>query len=1771
MVNADLPLPITLPESSNIPSLLTTSVKSENSQESSSRKIIIDQNAEEEHFTCFSLLAQKEYLERKEQMLFKQKNFIKLQRSNILNTFSGDNAKYSELLEENALMRTQIEQKISKIRHKIIKLNKMLTLEDSEFRYEIKNSKKYKEFASRKRKISEGRECESDDGQIVLNEPHGFSTSHESNDKLRQTQLQPSVMTNIEAVTNRLEPLQNNHSTVSISPGSSSSSINRKRKLEDNKNSKNTDCSVVNEKINFKKRRTKKVRKDLVSTNHEAILNEEFLQNAAQVNWCRLCNGIFYSVANYVDHLASSEHLQRRKLNDGSWLRKLPQVEQKYVKQEDLLDLYGVEFLDSVTLFFCNLCKVLIWDRDEALFHPRCPQHAENFKNYVSENVLRELNFLQRKATAYKRHISRDSSFTGTNMTKLEEAYETPVETLSPTEDTDFNVNCSSGSSSPETHPRNIVKVQESETDILPPVSNMASNSSNEVGTSSVPGNKNQIEMPYETGAEMCSLPRQKNVSVAYSTASPLLSVPELREIVKIDEETSSTNIVGLDKFRLVHPSKTMNTSYCPVDCGVVDEEWDASSIPVALTAVTKLIKDEVCQDEGNTDSFQVRNVSDNIEVVSERKANIRTSKDVNSAERNDLLCSSQNLVVLTNEPNSQATAFDRIEALRNINCKTEAAFTETEELEKFDDIEDSLPDLQGVNEVDEATISEFKENEVQRISSFVHSLSNTNRPPLQCNDINVDSDAEGSRNLITSVEHNQEIGGNNLSSKSPGNSFTSSSVNVRSDKQDCGNLRIIRVLGLPYRKPRKLISFEDDLQNVCENVKTEKQSPEKMNTNNYLQSGDIGVHQDDIVLKSLKSVKKTCLNLNDTFSSKMTSKKVKKKAHGSKEKEFRPGMISSSTTSRNITIDNLAISNESSVKAYSSCTTNANSSYEDEGSNSSASCSNILLPHTAVGSSETPVTDVLWNTHTIKCTGLSLVDNELKASLTTKQVLAIQSDIYQCANNVSNLVEKVTTAEIEGKELLSNANKEDKIKQTHLMCVTNPEYKVKRQSRDIKYSCKPMLTKTVNAPPVNLVTSHNLISNDLTHDVQNADLSTESVNLVEINDSSQQTRAVEFRRRVDPRLRHNFTAYSVKRPKISVSEYWKRKSDFLIALKTFLNGSKVALREYSKQKSGSNLQIESKTSQGSPGTSQDTSDNKNDSCIKASGSCEPQSTSQDTLNNKNVSCITASVSHELLSTSPSNNKNDSCIKASGSCEPQSTSQDTSDNKNDSCIKASGSCEPQSTSQDTSDNKNDSYIKASGSCEPQSTSQDTSDNKNDSCIKASGSCEPQSTSQDTLNNKNVSCITACGSCELLSTCQDTPSKDKNDSCIKDNGSCKVLTENISTSSVIGEEFTNNLNIDCCIYKNMFMKLPFTSTQSTSLNALPEEKLEQCTSMLLPKKKCTRLDVSPWRPLPEQVPQEAVAVQSTQAVNQVKRTQAVNQVKRTQAVNHIYKPASKPKPVVNDELKAKALNAKPSTVSPKSWKYKKWVNKIWFYANHLFLGDSRLANVIFKTNPKCKKNIVCVQHLQLPEAMAIIIKEMAVVKYKSLFLMVGHHDLTAQCQDVQCLACGCMTPFEYVRVMQYKLEPFLKMVMQVNAQLKVLFPELFIIWSSMYPIDLLQYSERLAAIHSPDSHKCNRDSSSYLSSNTENINANSNRYSDLNTEYINFMNLHNIPFVDIGNVLKSRRAQKLNEFPSCLFDGLHVRTAFSGIVADKLKSAICGNLIKNSESVDSLWK
>ncbi|XP_042865637.1 uncharacterized protein LOC122249104 isoform X3 [Penaeus japonicus] len=142
------------------------------------------------------------------------------------------------------------------------------------------------------------------------------------------------------------------------------------------------------------------------------------------MHWCKLCSIFCESIPEYVDHLLSSSHLAKCKYDRKTWLAKAPK-EEKEPKPPNatalIVPVQGVEFLHSLTSYYCSLCDVFMRDKGEAVRHPESKIHTSNYKIHLVKNPMYEASLVKTKAAAYAKYSVEQARYMVEAKMKLKE------------------------------------------------------------------------------------------------------------------------------------------------------------------------------------------------------------------------------------------------------------------------------------------------------------------------------------------------------------------------------------------------------------------------------------------------------------------------------------------------------------------------------------------------------------------------------------------------------------------------------------------------------------------------------------------------------------------------------------------------------------------------------------------------------------------------------------------------------------------------------------------------------------------------------------------------------------------------------------------------------------------------------------------------------------------------------------------------------------------------------------------------------------------------------------------------------------------------------------------------------------------------------------------------------------------------------------------------------------------------------------------------------
>ncbi|KAG8224257.1 hypothetical protein J437_LFUL001637 [Ladona fulva] len=134
-----------------------------------------------------------------------------------------------------------------------------------------------------------------------------------------------------------------------------------------------------------------------------------------EVHWCRVCEVFPRTAKEYLHHLHSAEHkdlIAKKKLVDMPWHKNKQEQEVPFHKGAPTkrTSIKGLQFLISVSAWYCKLCDSWIGDLHCVSLHLKSKIHLDNYKEFVDKNPKWELEWLEERDEAFKR-INEDKSF----------------------------------------------------------------------------------------------------------------------------------------------------------------------------------------------------------------------------------------------------------------------------------------------------------------------------------------------------------------------------------------------------------------------------------------------------------------------------------------------------------------------------------------------------------------------------------------------------------------------------------------------------------------------------------------------------------------------------------------------------------------------------------------------------------------------------------------------------------------------------------------------------------------------------------------------------------------------------------------------------------------------------------------------------------------------------------------------------------------------------------------------------------------------------------------------------------------------------------------------------------------------------------------------------------------------------------------------------------------------------------------------------------------
>ncbi|XP_071442050.1 zinc finger matrin-type protein CG9776-like isoform X2 [Hetaerina americana] len=127
-----------------------------------------------------------------------------------------------------------------------------------------------------------------------------------------------------------------------------------------------------------------------------------------EVHWCRVCDVFPKTAKEYLHHLHCSEHKEltgKKKMVDKPWHKSKAEPEVPYYKGAPTkrTSIKGLQFLISVSSWYCKLCDTWIGDLHCVSLHLKSKLHLENYKEFTNKNPKWELEWLAEREQAFQR------------------------------------------------------------------------------------------------------------------------------------------------------------------------------------------------------------------------------------------------------------------------------------------------------------------------------------------------------------------------------------------------------------------------------------------------------------------------------------------------------------------------------------------------------------------------------------------------------------------------------------------------------------------------------------------------------------------------------------------------------------------------------------------------------------------------------------------------------------------------------------------------------------------------------------------------------------------------------------------------------------------------------------------------------------------------------------------------------------------------------------------------------------------------------------------------------------------------------------------------------------------------------------------------------------------------------------------------------------------------------------------------------------------------
>ena len=130
-----------------------------------------------------------------------------------------------------------------------------------------------------------------------------------------------------------------------------------------------------------------------------------------QQHWCKLCDVVVEKVSDYLSHLHSKDHEERVQATgvpSSPWHRKQPpQPEDDPNREIMMIPFRGLQCIQPVKSWYCDLCDVWMGDVHCAQLHMNSTKHNDNYLKHSMERPGWAMNFAQDRQDALRRNAVR--------------------------------------------------------------------------------------------------------------------------------------------------------------------------------------------------------------------------------------------------------------------------------------------------------------------------------------------------------------------------------------------------------------------------------------------------------------------------------------------------------------------------------------------------------------------------------------------------------------------------------------------------------------------------------------------------------------------------------------------------------------------------------------------------------------------------------------------------------------------------------------------------------------------------------------------------------------------------------------------------------------------------------------------------------------------------------------------------------------------------------------------------------------------------------------------------------------------------------------------------------------------------------------------------------------------------------------------------------------------------------------------------------------------